>query len=141
MENNETYVSLEIAKKLAKCGFNWPVRGFYDWYGKLCIGCPTPVNYNMDYHDADPMYSAPTVEVANKWLRDEKRYNIMIDCHGTKNWLPTVQHMVGPSDYLVRPFEGNDYIHTGYESYDEAVEAAIDKALTVVCNTMEVSEE
>lgn len=138
MENNETYVSLEMAKRLAKCGFNWPVRGFYDWKGSLCTKCPVEANYNIDYNGADPWYSAPTIEVVNKWLRDEKRYHIMIDCHGTKNWLPTVQHMVSAKDYELHP---TGYEFEGYESYDDAMEASINKALDVVCETLGVSEE
>jgi hypothetical protein len=61
METHKTYVSIETAKLLKQAGFDWDCKDkFYDFTNH----CET--------------YKKPTLEVARKWLREIKHYNLEI---------------------------------------------------------------
>lgn len=65
----------EQAKLLKESGFDWEVISFYDKYGKAIAmpNSPTKNNNNDEY------YSAPTVALALKWLRDVKGLHCYAD--------------------------------------------------------------
>ncbi len=68
----EDYVSFETAKLLKEKGFDWECRAFYV-KSKECgielFHAKEPYNYNNNVH---PCTSAPTLQMAMKWLRKEK---------------------------------------------------------------------
>lgn len=71
---NEDYVSLEVAKLLKENGFNWYCRALYAPNSEvLSHSLGVSNTYDVD------VYAAPTLYMAQKWLRDEKDIHIMID--------------------------------------------------------------
>lgn len=71
---NEDYVSLEVAKLLKEKGFNWYCRALYAPNSEvLSHSLGVSNTYDVD------VYAAPTLYMAQKWLRVEKDIHIMID--------------------------------------------------------------
>lgn len=76
METNlhETCVNFEVAKMLKAAGFDWDCKYVYDLLAP--IACNNNEASNV-FDDKNPnrfndLVSAPTLEVAQKWLRDVK---------------------------------------------------------------------
>lgn len=122
----EDYCSYEIAKLLEEKGFDIPCK--YAWHG----GIKEPdfyrhsINFNGgDYKDLrTKWYSAPTHQIAMKWLREVHRKYIDIRYNNqNKEYRFIVFTMVKD-----KPI---DFIHSEYHStYEEAVEAALKYCLT-----------
>ncbi len=137
--NHECYVSLEVAKILKKAGFDWESETCYIGKSKKIYKYDKYFNWNMPRKDfekggSDNLFyafinqkkttnfvSTPTLDVAQRWLREVKNthieispnsdmsayiYNILL--HGDKFWLGS------PISYI---------------TYEEAQEAGINKAL------------
>jgi hypothetical protein len=65
-------VTYEQAVRLKKLGFDWKVDKFYDEYGISSLAV------SMNMNDLPHAYSAPTVALALKWMRDEKKITYKI---------------------------------------------------------------
>ena len=118
----EDYVSFEIAKLLKEKGFNEP-----------CIATYHSVTKNFEveevYQDWTTRWkayiSAPTLQMAMKWLREVHNISIEVvyDCSNDKTetiswWFANIKHINPGSS------KENDCL-TAYDSYEEACEAAI----------------
>ena len=135
--NHECYVSFEIAKLLKEAGFDWecscyysvntlhePNNGFIHIYKQ----------YKALFYDHNrtkmPVYSAPTLDVAQRWLREVKDIDVYI--FPTTN---TKRECV--YEWGIKTFgralwvEGQPYTNQ-YETYEEAQEAGINKALEII---------
>ena len=123
--NHECYVSLEVAKLLKKAGFDWKVRYMYrNNNPTLCICTESPYR-NVPKLNKCPMYwqyAAPTLEIAQRWLREEKNYEIFV-----------VVKFLADKEYIAR-VETNisGYSTNIYKFYEEAQEAGIKKALEMI---------
>ena len=125
--NHECYVSLEVAKLLKKVGFDW---GTYSAYNK--DGMFTDKNRSiLTWNDFANYYSAPTLDVAQRWLREVK--NVWIEVLLVNATDPHYRvDLVNSSKY------NNSYgiIHYAdykvYEVPEEAQEAGIKKALEMI---------
>lgn len=115
----EDYVSFETAKLLKEKGFN----------SGVCKNSPH-YYYNTDGEFSDQSwdteYPAPTLQMAMKWLRDEKRYyiQIMLDswaCVGRLGYYVVIQKT--NSDFEMMLQDAVDEVF--YQTYEEACEAAI----------------
>ena len=127
----ETYVSLEVAKLLKEKGFNEKCRGGYhsefDDNDNPIIMLEewTAQPYSNDFVDEGFLCSAPTHQMAIKWLREEK--NILICVY------PVINLPVKDNYTFYWRWDGkkkrHDAPHVGdkhnYESFEEAVEAAL----------------
>ena len=135
--NHEFYVSLEVAKLLKEAGFDWecscyysvntlhePNNGFIHIYKQ----------YKALFYDHNrtkmPVYSAPTLDAAQRWLREVKDIDVYI--------FPTTNTKRGcVYEWGIKTFgrslwvEGQPYT-TQYETYEEAQEAGIKKALEII---------
>ena len=135
--NHECYVSFEIAKLLKEAGFDWecscyysvntlhePNNGFIHIYKQ----------YKALFYDHNrtkmPVYSAPTLDVAQRWVREVKDIDIYI--------FPTTNNKRGcVYEWGIKTFgralwvEGQPYTNQ-YETYEEAQEAGIKKALEII---------
>ena len=127
----EDYVSFEIAKLLKEKGFPQKQEnsGYYatemvyctteskDGTHHFCHQYPACCDKNYEY------ICAPTLQMAMKWLREEKNIFIVIEPHAydyinEKN-----------SSYVYSLWQGDNYYENpelkSYPSYEEAVEAAL----------------
>lgn len=116
----EDYVSFEIAKLLKEKGFNEiKCNTCYKWNGNFCNN-----RRSMSGIDNEICYQAPNLQMAMKWLRNQHNLHIMVDCIGSKNYIPTIQFICNSKDIKVESDE-NKICGNGFDSFEEACEAAI----------------
>lgn len=135
--DNTDYCSYELAVKLKESGFDWPYYHFYQSqeYGmcghKLRRNCSkvdlNKVDKNLDYFvEHGYIYSAPTLWEAQKWLREEKKWHIIIE---PRIWEQQVYDF--KLWHIRRGYEnanrGFDYL-----SYESALSAGISAALELI---------
>ena len=121
--NHEYYVSSEIAKLLEKAGFDWEIKTFYfnNELHETILGEAKNHNFSEVY------ISAPTLEVAQRWLREVKNLILLIDitpsyCNGKPMGYKFVIHVSC----------GNHILGEWKDTYEEAQEAGIKKALGII---------
>ena len=120
--NHEYYVSIEVAKLLKEAGFDWECP---DKYERSIMACR--------YED----YEKPTIEVAQRWLREVKHLDISI------HYDPTIKSQ--PYAYFIYDVEEkfddifgiispvtHSYSDGYFYTYEEAQEAGIKKALEII---------
>ena len=124
--NHECYVSFEVAKLLKEAGFDWGCKTHYH------NGCLDSIyggkhDYNSERYDDggyNVYYSAPTLDVAQRWLREVHHLHITIFSSSQESWMfrITKQHQ-----NLEDGVYGEDF-----NTYEEAQEAGIKKALELL---------
>lgn len=115
----EDYVSFETAKLLKEKGFDWECIGYYVDYE------PNDVKYSF-CGETNSIWesrccSAPTLQMAMKWLREVHKYLIVV---GNKN---------GNYLYLIKSLKAGTDLGISYDEYiyyEEACEEAIKYCLT-----------
>ena len=138
--NHECYVSLEVAKLLKEAGFDWECETCYMGKSKRAYKYNKYFNWNLPRKDfeiegSDNLFhsfinqkktnhfvSAPTLDVAQRWLREVKNYEIFV-----------VVKFLADKEYIAR-VETNisGYSTDIYKFYEEAQEAGIKKALEMI---------
>ena len=117
----EAYVSFETAKLLKEKGFDENTLMVYMSYGDLCKCNRYDSIRNSNYNDITKNYfecTAPTHQMAMKWLREIYRIDIVIKISD-----PSVNDR---KYYCVIWDKNNDsYILDLFDSYEDAVEEAI----------------
>lgn len=126
----EDYVSFQVARLLKEKGFNIPCGNCYDSSGKT----PNESVYGganietLDYN-ADPFvksgfpklktFSAPTLQMAMKWLREvHKIFITILFIEDTNYFAYTIENLVTKKCLSTSK-------DTPYNNYEEACEAAI----------------
>jgi hypothetical protein len=124
----EDYVSFEVAKLLKEKGFDEDTIGVYHKDGTFRLLCLNTWNSKF----VTPI-SAPTLQMAMKWLREVHNLHIMINCIGKVNYDPTIQRFDG-KDFEVegvevgttRKIDGKWVnVQRGFKTCEQAAEAAI----------------
>lgn len=122
----EDYVSFEVAKLLKEKGFHISSTNFRDW---LCCMYDESGNIQWGCYHPD-WYARVTLQMAMKWLREEKNIFIVIEPH-SYDYLNEKT-----SSYVFAIWEGDNYMEVysyknselrgiSYLTYEEAVEAAL----------------
>lgn len=116
IEDYNDYVDVETAKLLKEAGFDWIGHHYYnveeghDYVEHVGL---SPANWN----DIDGRLSAPTLAVAQKWLREHGNWIVSVCFDGTNYVLDVFQ------DYLC-------YLpYREYDNYEEALSAGIHACL------------
>lgn len=120
----EDYVSFELAQLLKIKGFNEDCRDSYDWGGNFHLNASSN-------NGSIKKIAAPTLQMAMKWLREEKNFHIVsgisydtsVDADGNEVDRRTFwffEILSSCSGNLIYTEEINEY-----DSYEEAAEAAI----------------
>jgi hypothetical protein len=125
----EAYVSYEVAKLLKERGFDWFTYAYYTkddvdenpYFGmeNLC-----PDNWNGTEDEVNDLwFSAPTQQMACRWLREEK--GIHIYC------IPANGYYYYASIYIEygNQFHNRILSKSGRKAYEDAVEAALEYVL------------
>ena len=115
----EDYVSFETAKLLKEKGFDEPCECFYDTENNdpsIVNGWMVISNSELEKREF-VCYSAPTLQMAIKWLRENHKIQIVVSPYNTlnKTW----------SYYIFKDFEPLTQRFYVFETYEEACEAAI----------------
>ncbi len=129
----EDYVSFETAKLLKEKGFDEFCPTFYETdepdngpkYSKK-LGWFLHNSYDYSDRYGKMIISAPTLQMAMTWLRDEKHYyiQVMLDgwaCGGHSGYYVVIQKT--DSDFEMMLQDALDEVF--YSTYEEACEAAI----------------
>lgn len=123
----EDYVSFETAKLLKEKGFDEYCKSVYH-VGSVCsvaslvyhnnegYGEVIDEKQNSDFGKYDNAISAPTLQMAMKWLREV--HNIAIETEWEHLWYAYIKPMTS------KPSE-EDYYQCESSKYEEACEAAI----------------
>lgn len=123
--NHEYYVSLEVAKLLKEAGFDWKCRGIYVLDSE---NDPEYVFSTANFKNTSKeiegyiRLSAPTLEVAQRWLRETQKYQVAVLPNGLKGYAVLCFLYKEP---ITQPFEH-------YSTYEEALEIGIKKALEII---------
>lgn len=127
--NYECYVSFEIAKLLKKAGFNWEVKSYRKGLNGIFETTSIPDNFNDG--TLTDWISTPTLEVAQRWLREVKNCYVDVEVfvhnldknnvYYTYNWVVYFNN---------DRYSGSDTETTRY--YEVAQEASIKKALEII---------
>ena len=117
--NHEYFVSLEVAKLLRDTGFDWECR---ECYPSSFMACR--------YEE----YAKPTLEVSQRWLREVKGIHLYVrPILDERKYVVTV--VVGDLTW------GQVIDNTGtakrFNTYEEAQEAGIKKALEIILEKVE----
>ena len=138
----EDYVSFETAKLLKEKGFDGPCHMV--WYktanSKQIVSAPQFVEgeivttrdsvdaaardmiYPYSFENGVEGFLAPTLQMAMKWLREEKDVQIEIAIVGTDTWESPTKWMYG---FRCQTKDVIDRRNADFSSYEEACEAAI----------------
>ncbi len=139
--NHEYYVSFEIAKLLEETGFDWKCRKCYN-KGVLFDMEPDEIRTQTPQHSSYDVL-APTLEVAQRWLRKVKNYyvNVDVDCDSVEVFY-TARYLFHNGDNYNASYiwedtgMNNDVKHRRFrrffDNYEEALEAGIKKALEII---------
>jgi len=127
--NHEYYISLEIAKLLKETGFNWECE--YAYMPSTEMGnvpfkhLYNRTNYNELHYE---VYSAPTLDVTQRWLREVKNMSVEISFEKPGKWSCSV--ILDTNKGI--SFENFWREEFDYDIYEEAQEAGIKKALKII---------
>ncbi len=116
---HEEYVSLDIAKLLKKAGFEWKVEDYYS-HGFLHH---TIIHTN--YNSVSDQYSAPTLAVAQRWLRERKGTQVSTSNECMSNGTPCSWGVFFDSGR----FDDSECVNLVFDSYEEALEYGIMECL------------
>ena len=138
--NHECYVSLEVAKLLKEAGF--------DWECKMIHFCYVEDDYMWNLEDnnkkarsilkLDYCLLAPTLEVAQRWLREEKGIYIGITAIENKRAVTNSDGWTFHYEYGKPKFdcyiqdercENMCTLYDSFDTYEEALEVGIKKSL------------
>lgn len=123
---HEYYVSLEVAKLLKEAGFDWDT---YSAYNKDGVFADNNRSITLWNHFAD-YYSAPTLDVAQRWLREVKGVDINIlveSISNHKQYLVSIWFNISDKSAY-----DNAVLDNRYNNYEKAKEAGIKKALEMI---------
>ena len=117
----EDYVSFETAKLLKEKGFDEICFTWYTGKGKFKQGKNTYDDYHMNhFQDMDvAKCSAPTLQMAMKWLREVQGLNIEIITYWTKDKNMVYGNRIVHNNAVLKE------IDTAYNSYEQACNEAI----------------
>ena len=122
----EDYVSYEVAKLLQEKGFDEPCRAYWDNQPSLNIrGLFWTIEPHRHY---DREVSAPTHQMAMKWLREEHGFHISVapylNNEGEVTWVWEIINIY-TATIIADSLDDDDF-----NSCEEAVEAALKYCLT-----------
>ena len=128
--NHEYYVSLEVAKLLKEAGFDWKCRGIYvldsENDPEYVFSTSNFTNTSKEIEGYIRL-SAPTLEVAQRWLRETQKYQVAILPNGLKGYATLCFLHKEP---ITQPFRH-------YSTYEEALEVGIKRTLEIILENRE----
>ena len=129
-ELHDVHVSRELATLLKQAGFDWECREYY--YNFTTTGWSLNFDDNfINWNSWGEQYiSAPTTEVAQRWLREVKDIDVYI--FPTTNNKRECVYEWGIKTYGRTLWIPEQPSTAQYDTYEEAQEAGIKKALEII---------
>ena len=125
--DHECFVSLEIAKLLKEAGFDWRCKYAYITTSEEDMPTGEEGILTEHFEDANWLVKAPTLEVAQRWLRETQKYQVEVLPNGLKGYATLCFLYKEP---ITQPFEH-------YSTYEEALEVGIKKVLELILEKVE----
>lgn len=153
MKPSDALIKYGTATGLKSVGFDWEVNSYYQlnyteaynsqnnqlyWGGitKHLISMPIVDNWNSHKVGGGGYFSAPSIHVAAEWLRNV--HDIHVDVSFNDGW---EYHLEDCSQNSIKPIrKPYSDVYSGFETFEEALEAGIDMA-TVVIAEREIDKE
>ena len=146
--SNEAYVSFELAILLKEAGFDWECRCYYETSGKLrgknsgsFSNHNSPFIWQNNGNTETQLYSSPTIDVAQRWLREVKLISVEINVIRWFNRYQTNECTIFWK-YIILSIDTSSQeafyrivdIDNGFEfnTCEEASEAGVKKALKII---------
>lgn len=133
-EINEIYLSKGICMLFKQAGFNWKIDHWYNRGGKLVDNSDmSPIDWNSDALENE--CSAFTLDVAQRWLREEKGVIVYVipKGHNIFEFYISCDPLNFKSDFKIDSFDDLTYNSTYYFSnYDEALVHGVVKGIRMV---------
>lgn len=133
---NEIYLSKGICMLFKEAGFNWKINHWYSRGGKLVDNSDmSPIDWNSDALENE--CSAFTLEVAQRWLREEKGIIVyVIPCgHSVFEYNIFCDPLIAKSDFKMSPNGDFTYNSTcDFANYDEALAYGVVKGVRMILN-------
>lgn len=127
--NNEYYVSLEVAKLLKKAGFDWKCYKVYKTDATENLTLFTYTKEEGYKNTSEFICSAPTLDVAQRWLREVKHLDVIIN----RNHPIHEPQYSWEYEYVIIATDGRvKAVDCYFEEYEQAQEAGIKKALEII---------
>ena len=117
----EAYVSFEIARLLKEKGFNEGCNSYFISDNEIAL-----ISVRRDFNDYGVYLSAPTQQMAMRWLRE--KYNISIEINTFWNGSDDEPYKFSKYTYGFRvdtPNFTDRYRKSEFDTYEQAAEAAI----------------
>jgi len=144
MSTHESYVSLETAKLLKKAGFYWDCYELYE--REYEQDGRTRAETSANWNSTSKYYSAPTLDVAQRWLREVKNISVeaksfrWVNRYQDDKYTVTYRHELWPIDTSIIPSEEDKFIRytldcacdIEFQTYEQALEAGIKKTLELI---------
>lgn len=131
----EEYVSYSQAVALKECGFDWECDRYYskeDAADGTVWEYPNPTYENFnDGSFGSRSVSAPTLALAQKWLRDEKGWHVQVRINGVRDMFSVEIWEMTANGYFNR-LEHNDGHVKLFDSYESALSAGLDVMLELI---------
>lgn len=131
----ESYVSFDTARMLKEAGFDVPCNSYYELEDGEAVrkDCIRPYDHNGF---GDTICSRPTLALAARWLRDEHKLHVSVSIAGLFDGLRDLIYwafsVMNVNTALFEYIDGNRY-----DSYEEALEAGLQKAIKLITNENE----
>ena len=126
--SHEYYVDLEVAKLLKDTGFDWECYELYEreYEQDGRVHAVTSANWNSSLK----YYSAPSLDVAQRWLREVKDIDIYI--FPTTTTKRECIYELGIKTFGRTLLIAGQLSTTKYDTYEKAQESGIKKALELI---------
>ena len=131
--NHEYYVSLEVAKLLKEAGFDWKCRGIYVLDSENdpeYVFSTANFTNTLKEIEGYIRLSAPTLDVAQRWLREVKDIDVYI--FPTTNNKRRCVYEWGIKTFGRTLWDEGQPDTTQYDTYEETQEVGIMKALEII---------
>lgn len=128
MNTHETYVSLEVAKLLKQAGFDWKCRKCYN-NGVLFDMESDEIREQCPQHSSYDVL-APTLDVAQRWLREVKKYHIYVRPYSLDDETYVTNIVV--TDSIWGALQDDSKKAIIFNTYEEALEAGIKTCLRII---------
>ena len=138
---NEDYVSHSLAVALKAAGFDWHCRAAWhyegsEWnfikdYASKCLYPKEIPDWHSASLDTPYIVSAPTLAMAQKWLREKKGIDVLVyNCACGYLW--EVSKAMNGTGLILFDEKGDDENSGCWTSYESALAAGIETALELI---------
>ena len=119
----EDYVSFETAKLLKEKGFDWEVNHYYYSQAERLVNSSSPLNWNDS--GVENEYSAPTLAVAQKWLKEKHNLSVEV-CRSVYGYVGCITSISNGTEIRFIEEPSDDLLSNGqFAKWEDACEATI----------------